>query len=85
MKKRGELHPFPGQVLDFDALPEGAVIHPGQRVRHADEVWTVDELPHCFDNLPTLLRGDGEDQVRWCSVCGPVAVGECIAAGDFDD
>ncbi len=82
---RGELHPLLGHVLDLAQLPAGAVLHPGQQLRHAGQVWTVDELPHCFDNVVVLISGEGEAQKRWCQVCGEVPVGVCEAVGDFDD
>ena len=67
MKKRGELHPFPGQVLDFDSLPEGTTLQRDQQVRFRGHLWRIDTLVHCFDDALVLRREDG--QARWCDLC----------------
>jgi len=81
-KPDGKLLAFPGQVLDFDALPDGAELVPGQQVRHDGKLWTIHDLPHCYDDVPVLVRTDAGE--RWCSDCGDIPMDECTSTGGFD-
>jgi hypothetical protein len=80
---RGLLLAMPGTVLDFDDLPPGAEVSIGQRVRHAGRMWTVHALPHCWEDVPVLLRIDGKE--RWCQACGRVGLTESLLPARGDD
>lgn len=80
-KPRGQLHSFPGQVLDLEQLPPGTELRPGDRIRHDGRMWTVDARSHCYDDTLVLVR-EGE---RWCQIHGAVPMDEDTASGDFGD
>lgn len=72
---RGILLQFPNTIHDLEALPDGARLEPGERVRYKGRFWRVDEAPHCSDPQSpkkyflTLVNARGQ---RFCLRCGVV-------------
>ena len=67
--RRGKLLTLPGHTPELSALPAGAGLTPGMRLRYRGRLVTVDGDPHCPDEAPTLVDDEG---ARICLVCGPV-------------
>ncbi len=75
---RGLLLTFPRQIPALEALPEGTLLEPGQRVRYRGRLWRVAEDPCCRDphdpefDMVTLVDDAGQ---RFCLHCGILPAG----------
>ena len=90
-KPCGQLLAFPGatdNALDLDALfsddnVEEFDLERGQRVRFQGQLWTVDETPHCYDDVLVLVQA--ETGRRWCQVHGEIPLEENTSTGPYGD
>lgn len=55
---------------DYDALPEGTALRPGERLTFRDREVLVAEAPHCDNDIPVLI--DCANRTRYCLVHGEI-------------